>query len=82
MAAQMVKPRDVVGGVLVMAIGAGFLLLGTDLPTGTSRRMGAGYFPSMLSWLMVALGAAASKAHRPSSASPKAMAVPSGSSGP
>lgn len=57
MAAQMVKPRDVVGGVLVMAIGGGFLLLGTDLPTGTSRRMGAGYFPSMLSWLLVALGA-------------------------
>ena len=25
------KPRDVAGGLLVMAIGAGFLLLGRDL---------------------------------------------------
>jgi hypothetical protein len=52
------KPRDVVGGLLIVAIGAGFLLFGRELPVGSSFRMGPGYFPTILSWLMVALGAA------------------------
>lgn len=53
----MEKPRDVAGGALVMALGAGFLLLGRELPMGTSFRMGPGYFPTILGWLLVALGA-------------------------
>lgn len=52
------RPRDVVGGLLIVGIGAGFLLVGRELPVGTSFRMGPGYFPTVLSWLMVALGAA------------------------
>jgi hypothetical protein len=51
------KPRDVVGGLLVMAIGAGFLLVGQELEFGTARSMGPGYFPTVLSLLMMALGA-------------------------
>jgi hypothetical protein len=51
------KPRDVVGGLVVVAIGGLFLLFGRELPVGTSFRMGPGYFPTILSWLMVALGA-------------------------
>ena len=57
MAGQLEKPRDVVGGLLVMAIGAGFLLAGQELEFGTSFRMGPGYFPTLLSLLMIALGA-------------------------
>jgi hypothetical protein len=57
MAAQLEKPRDVVGGLLVMAIGAGFLLVGQELEFGTARSMGPGYFPTVLSLLMMALGA-------------------------
>ena len=34
-----------------------FLLFGRELPVGSSFRMGPGYFPAILSWLMVALGA-------------------------
>lgn len=52
----MEKPRDVAGGALVMALGAGFLLLGRELPMGTSFRMGPGYFPTILGWILVALG--------------------------
>ena len=52
----MEKPRDVVGGVLVMAIGAGFLVFGRELEMGTSFRMGPGYFPTILSVLMILLG--------------------------
>ena len=51
------KPRDLVGGLLVMAIGAAFLLVGRELEFGTSFRMGPGYFPTLLSLLMIALGA-------------------------
>lgn len=56
MAAMMEKPRDVVSGVVVMAIGAGFLLNGLELERGSSFRMGPGYFPTLLSVLMIILG--------------------------
>ena len=51
------KPRDVVGGLVVVGIGGLFLLFGRELPVGSSFRMGPGYFPTILSWLMVGLGA-------------------------
>ena len=57
MSSSMEKPRDVVGGVAVMAIGAGFLLFGQELEMGTSFRMGPGYFPTILSIVMIGLGA-------------------------
>lgn len=57
MASLVEKPRDVIGGALVVAIGAGFLLFGRELETGTASRMGPGYFPTVLSSLMIALGA-------------------------
>ena len=50
------KPRDVIGGLVVMAIGAGFLLSGQALDLGSSLRMGPGYFPTILSILMIASG--------------------------
>ncbi len=53
----MEKPRDIVGGIAVMAIGAGFLMFGQELEMGSSFRMGPGYFPTILSVLMMALGA-------------------------
>ena len=55
---QMQRPRDVVGGCLIVAIGALFLLLGRDLDFGSSFRMGPGYFPTILSVLMMILGGA------------------------
>jgi hypothetical protein len=51
------KPRDVIGGLVVIAIGAGFFLSGQELDMGTSFRMGPGYFPTILSILMIGLGA-------------------------
>src|SRR5688572_16420640 len=54
----MERPRDVIGGVLVMGIGAGFLLVGQELEVGSSFRMGPGYFPTILSVLMIGLGLA------------------------
>ena len=57
MSSSFEKPRDVVGGLVIVGIGGLFLLFGRELPVGTSFRMGPGYFPAILSWLMVALGA-------------------------
>ena len=57
MAVHFEKPRDVIGGGLIMAIGAGFLLLGSDLEFGTSHRMGPGYFPTVLNVILIVLGA-------------------------
>jgi hypothetical protein len=56
MANGLEKPRDVMGGLVVTAIGAGFFLLGRELEMGSSFRMGPGYFPTILSLLMMALG--------------------------
>jgi Tripartite tricarboxylate transporter TctB family len=57
MATKLEKPRDVIGGGIVLAIGAAFLLLGRDLDFGDSFQMGPGYFPTVLSVLMMILGA-------------------------
>jgi hypothetical protein len=54
----MEKPRDIIGGLVVMTIGTGFLMFGRELAMGTSLRMGPGYFPTILSVVMIALGAA------------------------
>lgn len=54
----MERPRDIVGGLVVVAIGAAFLVEGRELEFGTSFRMGPGYFPMLLSILMIGLGLA------------------------
>ena len=57
MSTSFEKPRDLVGGLVIVAIGGVFLLFGRELPVGSSFRMGPGYFPLILSWLMMAMGA-------------------------
>jgi hypothetical protein len=52
----MQKPRDVFGGLIVMIIGTGFLVQSQSLDIGTASRMGPGYFPIILSILMILLG--------------------------
>jgi putative tricarboxylic transport membrane protein len=50
------KPRDVVGGLIIIIIGIGFLVCSRALDIGTAARMGPGYFPTILSILMILLG--------------------------
>ena len=45
MAASFEKPRDVVGGLVMVGIGGLFLLFGRELPVGTLVPDGAGLFP-------------------------------------
>ena len=50
--------QDVLGGLLLVAFGAAGLALGASLDMGTARRMGPGYFPTILSWSLIVLGGA------------------------
>lgn len=50
------SPQDLGAGVVFLAIGAAGLYFGQDLSFGSSARMGPGYFPTILSWLIIAIG--------------------------
>jgi len=49
--------RDIVAGTLFVLIGAFALLAARGYPMGSAMRMGPGYFPVVLGWLLIALGA-------------------------
>jgi hypothetical protein len=48
--------HDLVGGLAVAAIGAFFALYGSQYTMGTAARMGPGYFPIILGWILAVLG--------------------------
>lgn len=48
---------DLLSGALFVLLGAGFALSARHLPFGTTARMGPGYFPMVLSLLLIAIGA-------------------------
>ena len=45
MATSFEKPRDLVGGLVIVAIGGVFLLFGRELPVGSLVPDGAGLLP-------------------------------------
>ncbi len=51
-------PRDLIGGAVLLGIGLLAVYVATDYPFGEARRMGPGYFPTVLGWIMAGLGAA------------------------
>ncbi len=54
----MLNDKDVLTGLLFMAIGAFFAIGAQDYAMGTMRRMGPGYFPVVLGSLLMSIGAA------------------------
>lgn len=50
------SPQDLGAGGVFILIGAAGLIFGQDLRFGSSARMGPGYFPILLSVLIIALG--------------------------
>ena len=50
-------PRDFGAGMVIMLIGIAGLYFGKDLTYGTAGRMGPGYFPFLLSIIIISLGA-------------------------
>ncbi len=49
--------RDFVGGATMILVGLLFIWFGRELEAGNSFQMGPGYFPTMLSLILMALGA-------------------------
>ena len=49
--------KDFWAGVLYVALAAAFLWFGRDYKMGAASRMGPGYFPLTLSWVLGAFGA-------------------------
>jgi hypothetical protein len=50
------SPQDFGAGLVFMLIGLAGLYFGKDLTFGTASRMGPGYFPTWLSFLILVLG--------------------------
>jgi Tripartite tricarboxylate transporter TctB family len=50
------SPQDFGSAVVFLLIGLAGLYFGRDLTYGTASRMGPGYFPYLLSWLIIAIG--------------------------
>jgi Tripartite tricarboxylate transporter TctB family len=50
------SPQDLGAGAAFLLIGAAGAYFGNDLAFGTAARMGPGYFPTLLSWLIIAIG--------------------------
>ena len=48
---------DVVSGMLFIAVAAFGLWVSRDYPVGTALRMGTGYMPRLLCWVLLGLGA-------------------------
>jgi hypothetical protein len=51
------RPEDLGAGILFILFGIAGLWFGKDYTVGTAARMGPGYFPMMLSWLLIVFGA-------------------------
>jgi hypothetical protein len=51
------SPQDFGAGILFLAIGIAGIYFGSDLTFGSAGRMGPGYFPMLLSGIIVLLGA-------------------------
>ncbi|MBK1842699.1 tripartite tricarboxylate transporter TctB family protein [Azospirillum sp. YIM B02556] len=56
MAACARNPKDFFAGVIYIAVGLVAVWIGRDYATGTGSRMGPGYFPAVLGWLLAAFG--------------------------
>ena len=50
------SPQDFGSAIVFLLIGLAGLYFGKDLTYGTTSRMGPGYFPYLLSWLIIGIG--------------------------
>jgi hypothetical protein len=53
---HVLQKKDFWAGVLYIAFGAAAFWIGRDYPMGTAGRMGAGYFPTILSIILMLIG--------------------------
>jgi hypothetical protein len=53
---HVLQKKDFWAGVLYIAFGAAAFWIGREYPMGTAGRMGAGYFPTILSIILMLIG--------------------------
>jgi len=58
MSKAVLTSKDFWSGLLFMGMGAAALVFGSDLRVGTAARMGPGFVPHAIGWILIALGAA------------------------
>ena len=51
------SPKDLVAGLMFIAVGIAAIVIASNYTLGTAARMGPGYFPRILGILMISLGA-------------------------
>jgi hypothetical protein len=54
---QIIARKDVLAGLLFCGVALIGLIVSRDYPIGTALRMGTGYVPRLLCWMLLALGA-------------------------
>jgi predicted MFS family arabinose efflux permease len=54
---RMLTHKNVLAGLMFMGVAILGLLISRDYPIGTTLRMGTGYVPRLLCWILLALGA-------------------------
>jgi putative tricarboxylic transport membrane protein len=54
---SLLARKDVLAGLLFMTVGVLGLIISHGYPIGTALRMGTGYVPRLLCWLLIGLGA-------------------------
>ena len=50
------NPEDFWSGLMFIAFGVAAVIISRDYPMGTAMRMGPGYFPTTLGWMLVVFG--------------------------
>jgi hypothetical protein len=53
---KLTRDQDFLAGMIFIIFGIGYLLLSNNLDFGSLRRMGPGFFPTILTVLLVAIG--------------------------
>ena len=56
MALKITDKKDFCAGIMFIALGTFFALWANYYPMGTAVRMGPAYFPTVLGWILAALG--------------------------
>ncbi|MSQ60857.1 MAG: tripartite tricarboxylate transporter TctB family protein [Betaproteobacteria bacterium] len=56
MASIIKNPKDFYSGLLFMAFGLAAVVIGRNYPMGSAVRMGPGYFPTILGWILIVMG--------------------------
>jgi hypothetical protein len=53
---ELLNSKDFWAGLMLIAIGAAALLIARDYRFGSTLRMGPGFFPIVLGWILIAFG--------------------------